>query len=89
MSIAAAPLLLPLAPPTHRCRRNNELVRGRAALLPVISSKDWRDIDWAIAAKVDFIAVSFVRTADVITNLRSYIQTRVATEGLQDAIAGQ
>jgi hypothetical protein len=34
------------------CRRNNELIRGRAALLPVISSKDWRDIDWAISAQV-------------------------------------
>lgn len=37
-----------------------------------------QDIDWAISARVDFIAVSFVRTADVITNLRSYIQTRMA-----------
>jgi hypothetical protein len=34
------------------CRRDNELIRGRAALLPVISSKDWRDIDWAISAQV-------------------------------------
>jgi hypothetical protein len=39
-----------------------------------------QDIDWAISAKVDFIAVSFVRTADVITNLRSYIQTRIAAQ---------
>ncbi|KAF6261484.1 putative pyruvate kinase [Scenedesmus sp. NREL 46B-D3] len=67
------------------CRRNNELIRGRAALLPVISSKDWRDIDWAISAQVDFIAVSFVRTADVITNLRSYIETRTGPRGLQEA----
>ncbi|WIA17542.1 hypothetical protein OEZ85_014371 [Tetradesmus obliquus] len=59
-------------------RRDGELIRGRAALLPVISAKDWRDIDWAISAQVDFIAVSFVRTADVITNLRSYIETRTA-----------
>jgi pyruvate kinase len=55
------------------------LIRGRAALLPVISPKDWRDIDWAIQHRVDFIAVSFVRTADVITNLRSYIQTRLGS----------
>lgn len=65
-------------------RRNGELVRGRAAMLPVISSKDWQDIDWAISAKVDFIAVSFVRTADVITNLRSYIQTRIAAQEQQE-----
>lgn len=47
-----------------------------------------QDIDWAISAKVDFIAVSFVRTADVITNLRSYIQTRMAAQQQQEAGGG-
>ena len=45
-----------------------------------------QDIDWAISARVDFIAVSFVRTADVITNLRSYIQTRLTAMEQQDNI---
>jgi pyruvate kinase len=54
----------------HVCRRQGDLIRGRAATLPVVSSKDWQDIDWAIQMKVDFLAVSFVRTADVIQNLR-------------------
>ena len=57
-------------------RRGGELIRGRASLLPVISAKDWTDIDWAIGAGVDFLAISFVRTADVLQNLRSYISTR-------------
>jgi len=43
-----------------------------------------QDIDWAISAKVDFIAVSFVRTADVITNLRSYIETRLSALAAED-----
>jgi pyruvate kinase len=48
-----------------------------------------QDIDWAISAKVDFIAVSFVRTADVITNLRSYIQTRMAAMEQQQREKGK
>jgi hypothetical protein len=40
-----------------------------------------------VHAQVDFIAVSFVRTADVITNLRSYIETRTAP-GCSQAAAG-
>jgi hypothetical protein len=47
-----------------------------------------QDIDWAISAKVDFIAVSFVRTADVIHNLRSYIQTRVEAQEQQEGDKG-
>eukprot|EP00877_Chromochloris_zofingiensis_P000483 jgi/Chrzof1/10435/UNPLg00362.t1 len=57
-------------------RRNGELIRGGSAVLPVLSSKDWRDVDWAISMNVDFLSISFVRTADVIQNLRSYIETR-------------
>jgi Pyruvate kinase, barrel domain len=69
-------------------RRGGQLVRGRAALLPVLSPKDWRDIDWAISARVDFVAVSFVRSADVITNLRSYIQTRIFAADANSAGGG-
>lgn len=45
-------------------------------MLPVLSSKDWKDVDFAIAQNVDFIAVSFVKSADVINNLKSYISSR-------------
>ena len=34
------------------------------------------DIDFAIQMGVDFIAVSFVKTADVINNLKSYLSSR-------------
>lgn len=38
--------------------------------------QDWLDIDFAIQMNVDFIAVSFVKTADVIHNLKSYLRSR-------------
>ncbi len=38
--------------------------------------QDWLDIDFAIQMNVDFIAVSFVKTADVINNLKSYLNSR-------------
>jgi pyruvate kinase len=52
------------------CRRNGELIRGRAAMLAPITAKDWCDIDWALSLGVDFLAISFVRTADALHNLR-------------------
>ena len=38
--------------------------------------QDWRDIDFALAQDVDFIAISFVKSADVINNLKSYVSSR-------------
>ncbi|KDD74746.1 pyruvate kinase, partial [Helicosporidium sp. ATCC 50920] len=58
-------------------RREGAPVRARNAALPVLSAKDWLDIDFALSQRVDFIAVSFVKTADVIHNLRSYAESRV------------
>ncbi|OEL18097.1 hypothetical protein BAE44_0020884 [Dichanthelium oligosanthes] len=40
------------------------------------SFKDWLGIDFGIAEGVDFIAVSFVKSAEVINNLKSYIAAR-------------
>ncbi|PKI32629.1 hypothetical protein CRG98_046976 [Punica granatum] len=67
-------LLLPRANLTFW--RNGSLVRERNAMLPTISSKDWLDIDFGIAEKVDFIAISFVKSAEVINHLKSYIAAR-------------
>jgi len=52
------------------------LVRERTAMLPTISSKDWLDIDFGISEGVDFIAISFVKSAEVIKHLKSYIAAR-------------
>ncbi|CAM8995119.1 unnamed protein product [Rhodiola kirilowii] len=67
-------LLLPRANLTFW--RHGSLVRERNAMLPTISSKDWLDIDFGIAEGVDFIAVSFVKSAEVIYHLKSYIAAR-------------
>ncbi|KAG9132731.1 hypothetical protein Leryth_014007 [Lithospermum erythrorhizon] len=67
-------LLLPRANLTFW--RDGKLVRERSAMLPTISSKDWLDIDFGIAEGVDFIAVSFVKSAEVINHLKSYIKAR-------------
>ncbi|MBA0853867.1 hypothetical protein Goshw_023158 [Gossypium schwendimanii] len=67
-------LLLPRANLTFW--RNGSLVRERNAMLPTISSKDWLDIDFGIEEGVDFIAVSFVKSAEVIKTLKSYIIDR-------------
>eukprot|EP01018_Ginkgo_biloba_P019558 Gb_39804 [translate_table: standard] len=56
--------------------RQGRLVRERNAMLPTISSKDWLDIDFGIAEGVDFIAISFVKSAEVIKHLKSYIAAR-------------
>ncbi|KAL2630683.1 hypothetical protein R1flu_015369 [Riccia fluitans] len=71
-------LLLPRANLTFW--RDGGLVRERNAMLPTISSKDWLDIDFGISEGVDFIAVSFVKTADVIKHLKSYISARCPQE---------
>ncbi|KAK3036885.1 hypothetical protein RJ639_031503 [Escallonia herrerae] len=56
--------------------RDGRLVQECNAMLPTLSSKDWLDIDFGIAEGVDFFAVSFVKSAEVINNLRSYIAAR-------------
>jgi pyruvate kinase len=67
-------LILPRASIT--VNRGGKLVRAKNSMLPVISAKDWTDIDLAIEQQVDFIGVSFVKTADVLHNLRSYVASR-------------
>jgi pyruvate kinase len=45
-------------------------------LLMISTLQDWIDIDFGIAEGVDFIAVSFVKSAEVINHLKSYITAR-------------
>jgi pyruvate kinase len=43
--------------------------------MPSISKKDWRDIAFAIEHKVDWIALSFVRSPDEVKLLKEYLRT--------------
>lgn len=38
--------------------------------LPSLTDKDLRDLDWALSQELDFVGLSFVRTADDIRDLR-------------------
>jgi pyruvate kinase len=46
--------------------------------LPSITDKDWKDVDFAIEHKLDYIALSFVRAADEVRELRKYLDARNA-----------
>ncbi|ONK68575.1 uncharacterized protein A4U43_C05F13500 [Asparagus officinalis] len=56
--------------------RDGSLVQEHKAMLPTISPKDWLNIDFGIAEGVDFIAVSFVKSAEIINHLKFYIAAR-------------
>ncbi|KAJ9553026.1 hypothetical protein OSB04_017071 [Centaurea solstitialis] len=49
-------------------------VRGKSATLPSITEKDWDDIKFGVDNQVDFYAVSFVKDAQVIHELKSYLK---------------
>ncbi|MFZ5760177.1 MAG: pyruvate kinase [Thermodesulfobacteriota bacterium] len=53
-------------------------IRGKSADLPAITEKDWQDIRFAIDTGVDFIALSFIRKAATINELRRYLRERQA-----------
>ena len=41
--------------------------------LPSVTTKDWRDLEWALNNSVDYVALSFVRTAEEILQIKKYI----------------
>ncbi|KAM5557508.1 plastidial pyruvate kinase 2 [Rosa sericea] len=50
-------------------------VRGKSATLASITEKDWEDIKFGVDNKVDFYAVSFVKDAEVVHELKNYLQS--------------
>jgi pyruvate kinase len=46
--------------------------------LPSITEKDWECIDWAIEHRLDYLALSFVRKAEDLLQLRDYLRNKVA-----------
>eukprot|EP00249_Psilotum_nudum_P021283 c28049_g1_i3 orf=342-2216(+) len=53
-------------------------VRGKSATLPSITEKDWEDIKFGVENDVDFYAVSFVKDAQVIHELKDFLKGRGA-----------
>lgn len=49
-------------------------VRGKSATLPSITVKDWEDIKFGVDNQVDFYAVSFVKDAKVVLELKDYLK---------------
>ena len=57
-------------------------IRGKSANLPAITDKDWLDLKFGIDVGVDYYALSFVRNADVIYELKSYLAEQGAKIGV-------
>ncbi|XP_074573102.1 pyruvate kinase isozyme G, chloroplastic-like [Curcuma longa] len=53
-------------------------VRGKSATLPSITEKDWEDIKFGMENQVDFYAVSFVKDAKVLHELKDYLKSHNA-----------
>ncbi|HVS70960.1 MAG TPA: pyruvate kinase [Phycisphaerae bacterium] len=54
--------------------------------LPSITDKDWADVDFAVANDVDYIALSFVRSADDVVSLRKYLEKKNARQHIVSKI---
>ncbi|MFS7924055.1 putative pyruvate kinase [Helianthus anomalus] len=50
-------------------------VRGKSATLPSITDKDWEDIKFGVDNQVDFYAVSFVKNAEVVRELKDFLKS--------------
>ena len=68
-----------------RCVEGGELsgrrhlnVRGKSASLPSITDKDWEDIAFGLHHGVDYFALSFVKNADVVLQLKAHCAERGA-----------
>ncbi|KAK4260271.1 hypothetical protein QN277_003411 [Acacia crassicarpa] len=53
-------------------------VRGKSATLPSITDKDWEDIKFGVDNEVDFYALSFVKDARVVHELKEYLKSHNA-----------
>jgi pyruvate kinase len=66
---------------TMKSRRHLN-IRGKSANLPAITDKDWLDLKFGIEAGVDYYALSFVRSADVIYELKAFLAAQGADIGV-------
>lgn len=55
------------------------VVRGRSLNLPSLTAKDWEDVRFAVEQEVDWVALSYVRTATDVEILRQLLLNHGAT----------
>jgi pyruvate kinase len=51
-------------------------VRGKSATLPAITDKDWADLAFGVASGVDYFALSFIKDARVIWEVKKWLLER-------------
>lgn len=68
-------------PGTMASRRHLN-VRGKSANLPSITEKDWLDLKFGVEVGVDFYALSFVKDANVIYELKRWLGQQNAHVGV-------
>jgi pyruvate kinase len=56
-------------------------IRGKSANLPAITDRDWLDIKFGVDVGVDYYALSFVRNAEVIYELKHWLAQQGARAG--------
>eukprot|EP01025_Chloroclados_australasicus_P041325 TRINITY_DN4372_c0_g1_i4.p1 TRINITY_DN4372_c0_g1~~TRINITY_DN4372_c0_g1_i4.p1 ORF type:complete len:640 (+),score=92.90 TRINITY_DN4372_c0_g1_i4:143-1921(+) len=57
-------------------------IRGKTVSLPSITENDWADINFGIDVGVDYYALSFVKDAEVIYELKKYLALKGAKIGV-------
>ncbi|GMH40110.1 hypothetical protein BSKO_08014 [Bryopsis sp. KO-2023] len=68
--------------PGMMASRRHLNVRGKSANLPAITDRDWLDLEFGVEVSVDFYALSFVRDAKVIYDLKKWLSARRAKIGV-------
>ena len=64
----------------HLISRKGVNLPGTQIIAPSLTAKDQQDLDFALQAGVDYIALSFVRSADDISELRGLIKARTGRQ---------
>lgn len=49
-------------------------IPGKSFQMPLLGEKDWKDLDFGIEHKVEYVGLSFVKTASEIEEARSYLR---------------
>jgi len=57
-------------------------IRGKSANLPAITNRDWEDLKFGLERNVDYYALSFVRDAQVIYDLKAFVGEKGARIGV-------